>query len=92
MIVRFYATLREVIGGREVDCVLPPGGTLRQLVEELVKRYPPLGKKLLDPQGNLYGHIHIFVNGRDSTLLGSSLDTILEPDDTISVFPPVGGG
>ena len=92
MIVNYYATLRQVVGSRQVDFVLPQGGTLRQLVEEMIKRYPGLKKEILDPQGNLYGHIHIFVNGRDNTFLDGSLNSILEPDDTISIFPPVGGG
>jgi len=92
MIVNYYATLRQVVGRRQVDFMLPQGGTLRQLVEEMVERYPGLKDKMLDPQGNLYGHIHIFVNGRDSTFLDGSLDSILEPQDTISIFPPVGGG
>jgi molybdopterin synthase sulfur carrier subunit len=92
MIVKYYATLRQAVGGREVDFNLPQGGTLRQLVEEMVKRYPGLKKEMLDQQGNLYGHVHIFVNGRDSTFLDGSLDTTLDPDDTISIFPPVGGG
>jgi molybdopterin synthase sulfur carrier subunit len=47
---------------------------------------------MLDPQGGLYSHIHIFVNGRDSTFLEDSLDSVLEPGDVISIFPPVGGG
>ena len=93
MIVNYYATLRQAVGGsRKVDIVIPPGGTLRQLVEEMVKRFPGLKMEMLDQQGNLYGHIHIFVNGRDSTFLDGSLDTILDPKDTISIFPPVGGG
>ena len=92
MIVNFYATLRQVVGCREVNFNLPPGGSLRQLVEEMVQSNPGLKVQMLDPQGNLYGHIHIFVNGRDSTFLDGSLDTILNPDDIISIFPPVGGG
>jgi molybdopterin synthase sulfur carrier subunit len=92
MIVNFYAMLRQVVGSRQVDFVLPQGGTLRQLVEEMIKRYPILKNEMLDPQGNLYGHIHIFVNGRDNSFLDGSLDSILELDDTISIFPPVGGG
>jgi molybdopterin synthase sulfur carrier subunit len=92
MIVNFYATLRQVVGSRKVDFILPQGSTLRQLLEEMVKRYPGLKIEMLDQQGNLYGHIHIFVNGRDSTFLDGSLDTILDSDDTISIFPPVGGG
>ncbi len=92
MIVRFYAMLRDKVGSRQVDFDLPPGGTLRQLIEGMVKRYPGLKNELLDAQGNLSGHIHIFVNGRDSTFLDGSLDANLKPEDTISVFPPVGGG
>ena len=92
MIVNFYATLREVIGVRQVEFSLPQGGTLRQLIEEMVKRYPGLKSEVLDRSGNLQSHIHIFVNGRDSTFLDGSLESILEEDDTISIFPPVGGG
>jgi molybdopterin synthase sulfur carrier subunit len=92
MIVNYYATLRQVVGSREVDFILPQRSTLRQLVLEMVIRYPGLKMEMLDQQGNLYGHIHIFVNGRDHTFLDSSLDTVLDPDDTISIFPPVGGG
>ncbi len=92
MIVNYYATLRQVVGVRQVEFSLPQGGTLRQLIEEMVKRYPGLNREMLDRNGNLQSHIHIYVNGRDSTLLDGSLDTILATDDTISIFPPVGGG
>jgi molybdopterin synthase sulfur carrier subunit len=92
MIVNYYANLRQVVGIRQVEFTLPQGGTLRQLVEEMVKRYPGLKREMLDRNGNLQSHIHIFVNGRDSTFLDGSLDSIMDPDDTISIFPPVGGG
>jgi molybdopterin synthase sulfur carrier subunit len=92
MIVNFYATLRQVVGVRQVEFSLPQGGTLRQLIEEMVKRYPGLNREMLDLSGNLQSHIHIYVNGRDSTLLDGSVDTTLAPGDTISIFPPVGGG
>jgi molybdopterin synthase sulfur carrier subunit len=92
MIVHYYATLRQVVGARQVEFSLSKGGTLRQLIEEMVKRYPGLKREMLDRDGNLQSHIHIFVNGRDSTLLDGSLETILEEGDTISIFPPVGGG
>lgn len=92
MIVNFYATLRTIVGTRQVEFPLPPGGTLRQLISEIVMLYPALRAEMLDSQGNLLRHIHVFVNGRDSTLLVDTLDTILKPSDTIAIFPPVGGG
>ncbi len=92
MIVHFYATLREVVGRRQVDIPLAPGGTLRQLIADMVKLYPGLHQEILDSHGNLYNHIHIFVNGRESSFLKDNLDSILEPGDILSIFPPVGGG
>jgi molybdopterin synthase sulfur carrier subunit len=92
MIVNFYATLRSIVGTRQVEIQLPPGSTLSQLIDEIVREYPALQAEMLDPQGNLFSHIHVFINGRDSVHLAGGLDTPLEPDDTISVFPPVGGG
>lgn len=92
MIVNYYATLRQVVGCRQADIPLPPGGTLRQLINEMVKRYPGLKKEMLDSQGNLYSHIHIFINGRESNFLENALDSVLEPEDILSIFPPVGGG
>ena len=75
MIVNYYAYLRQVIGVSKVEFDLPQGGTLRQLIEEMVKRYPGLQREMCDQNGNLQSHIHIFVNGRDSTLLDGSLDS-----------------
>lgn len=92
MNVKFYATLRQVVGGKQIAVELPEGSTLRQLIAELVKRYPGLEREMLDPQGNLNGHIHIYVNGRDSVFLENLLDTVLKPEDLLSIFPPVGGG
>jgi molybdopterin synthase sulfur carrier subunit len=80
------------VGTRQVIFSLPRGVTLRQLISEIITDYPALRAEMLDSQGNLYGHIHIFVNGRDSTLLDGSLDTVLALEDIISIFPPVGGG
>lgn len=92
MIVNFYATLRQVVGIRQVEFSLNPGSTLRDLIDEILKRYPDLRTEIIDPQGNVYQHIHFFINGRDSTLLDGKMDTILQADDIISIFPPVGGG
>ncbi len=92
MIVNFYATLRQIVGSRQANFSILHGCTLRQLIDEIIKRYPALRAEMLDPDGNLYKHIHFFVNGRDSTFLDDTLDTILAPDDLISIFPPVGGG
>jgi sulfur-carrier protein len=92
MKVNYYATLRQIVGGRQVEFDDFEGQTLRQLLQQMVERFPDLRAEILDDDGNLYNHIHIFINGRDSTLLDNKLDTVLAPADVISIFPPVGGG
>jgi molybdopterin synthase sulfur carrier subunit len=92
MIVHFYATLRTVVGKREVDIPLPEFAAVWQLVDEIVAQYPALRQEIVDKKGNLQNHIHIFVNGRDIVYMENGIDSVLSPGDVISIFPPVGGG
>ena len=92
MQVKFYATLRQIVGQKNVEVSIPEGATVRQLVDVILEMYPDLRKDLLDDRGSLYGHVHVLVNGRDAPFLEDALETVLEPDDSISVFPAIGGG
>jgi len=47
---------------------------------------------MLDADGNLYSHVHFFVNGRDACYLDNGMDTVIQADDILNIFPPVGGG
>ncbi len=92
MQVSFYATLRQIVGTKTVRFDVPEGATIGELITLIVTRYPGLRDELLDDHGELYRHVHVFVNGRDVPYLENRLDTVLQEDDNISVFPAVGGG
>lgn len=92
MHVSFYATLRNVVGAKSVDFQLPPGATVQTLLDEMIARYPALRHELLNENGEMYSHVHIFVNGRDASFLERGMETVLQSDDTLGVFPAVGGG
>lgn len=92
MKVTFYATLREVVGGKSADFPVPEDATVRDLLNEMIRQYPLIGRELLNEQGDLYPHVHFFINGRDAPYLENGLDTYLKPDDQVTVFPAVGGG
>ncbi len=92
MQVHFFATLRQVVGGKTVEVPGAAGGTVAALLDTLLASYPGLRPHLYNPEGELYPHIHVFVNGRDARWLAHGLDTVLGPGDNVSIFPPVGGG
>ena len=92
MKINFYANLREITGGKSVELDLPGGTTVRGLLEAIVNRHPALRQKLFDEEDALFGHVHVFINGRDSHYLDRKLATELEESDTVDIFPPVGGG
>jgi sulfur-carrier protein len=92
MKINFYATLRPIAGQKTVEFDLPSVLTVRELVEAIVIRFPPMRKELLDENGELYRHVHVFVNGRDAPYLSNAVDTRLQAGDKVDVFPAVGGG
>jgi molybdopterin synthase sulfur carrier subunit len=92
MNIHFFATLRQIVGQKTMEFDIPDGTTVRQLVEIVVTRYPPMRQELLDEDGNLWPHVHVFVNGRDSPYLENGVQTIVKPTDTVNIFPAVGGG
>jgi sulfur-carrier protein len=92
MKINFYATLRQVVGSKTVDLDLSAPVTVQQMLSALLQRFPGLRREMVAPDGALYPHVHIFINGRDAQYLAQSLDTLLGPADTVNIFPPVGGG
>lgn len=92
MRVNFYATLRPIVGQKTVGLTLPSGTTAIQLVLMFVRDYPAMRKELLDANENFLPHMKFFINGREAVYLPEKFDTIIQPDDKVDIFPPVGGG
>ncbi len=91
MRIRAFATLRDVLGTNEVKIEMAENTAVRQVLRELVARYPALGKKLWDNTEKPTGQITILLNGRSLEYL-KGLDSEVSNTDTLSLFPPVGGG
>jgi molybdopterin synthase sulfur carrier subunit len=92
MKVNFYATYRPIVGGKTIEFDVDHGITIRQLVDAIVTRFPAMQREMLNADGNLYSHVHFFVNGRDACYLDNGMDTVIQADDVLNIFPPVGGG
>ncbi|ASJ00189.1 MoaD/ThiS family protein [Thermococcus gorgonarius] len=82
MLVKLFATLIEFTGKRKLEINGPK--TVGELLEELDRMFPGFKKEL--EQGYI-----ILVNGKNIEHL-QGLDTPLSDEDTVSIFPPAGGG
>lgn len=92
MKVNFYATLRPIAGAKTVEFAMEEGITAQQLLDAVVARFPAMGPELVDDNGQLFRHVHLFVNGRDAPFLENAMDYQIQPGDKIDIFPAVGGG
>jgi len=92
MKVNFFATLRDIAGGKAVEFNLDHGVTAKELLDAIIERFPLMKKDLLDANGRMYGHVHFFINGRDVQFMDEEFQTKIMPGDTVNVFPAVGGG
>jgi sulfur-carrier protein len=95
MRIRAYATLRDLLGGGKLDMPLEAApdapATVGQVMDRLVEAHPALAAKLWADDGHLTGYITILLNGRSVEYL-QGMATPITDADTLSLFPPVGGG
>jgi molybdopterin synthase sulfur carrier subunit len=92
MKVNFYATLRDIAGGKTIEFDVDHGVTAQELLNVIVERFPLMRKELLNEDGSMYGHVHFFINGRDVQFTANQFQTKIMSEDTVNVFPAVGGG
>lgn len=77
--VKFFGAPREGLGRREIEQELPPGSTVKELINLLTEQYP-----VLVSYSQL---INVAVNRRYA-----ALETELHDGDEVACLPPVGGG
>ena len=92
MKVNFFATLRDIAGGKTVEFDVEHGVTAQELLDAIIQRFPLMKKELLNADGQMYGHVHFFINGRDVQFTNEKFQTRIMQEDTVNFFPAVGGG
>lgn len=92
MKVNFFATLRDIAGGKTVEFDVDQGVTAKELLDAIIVKFPLMNKELLNVNGEMYGHVHFFINGRDVQFTDDKFQTKIMQGDTVNVFPAVGGG
>jgi molybdopterin synthase sulfur carrier subunit len=92
MIVKFFATLRAIVGDKSASIPIGADASAQDLLDAVLEHYPDLRSELLDQAGELSRRVHLNINGRNVIYLEKGLATILQREDTIEIFPAVAGG
>jgi sulfur-carrier protein len=90
MRVKYFANIRPLTGCLELEWTTP-AQSLRELLQGLAERHGEPFRRRILPEGRLSETIIVLVNGQHILHL-DGLDTRLQPEDTISLFPMVAGG
>ncbi len=87
--VRLPSVLAQMVGGQSTHKA--HGGTLRAVLDDLIRQQPALRVHLFDESGSIRRHVLCFHNGvfvrrRDS------LDVPVKPGDSLTILHSVAGG
>jgi molybdopterin synthase sulfur carrier subunit len=88
---KLFANLAESTGDKEVDIDLDSGATVGEALEALFERHPTLEAEVRE-DGQLAEHIRLLVDGADPFETADGLETTLDADAELALFPPVSGG
>ena len=87
--VRVPTPLRRFTAGS--DEVPARGDSIKAVLQDLERRHPGIGERLLDDKGELRRFVNIYLNGDDIRFL-SQLDSKVKDGDDISIVPAIAGG
>ena len=90
--IKFFTTLREIVGKKDEQIQLSESTTLEALLKQLSKKYgEDFEDYVYDELGKVRGHLQFLINGKSAST-GQGLKTKLREGDEIAILPPVGGG
>lgn len=67
------------------------GGNIKELIENLEKKFPGIKERICDEKGKVRRFINIYVNGEDVRFLQQD-ETPLKDGDEVSIIPAIAGG
>ena len=90
MVIRFFASIRNVTGVKEIEWGEPPP-TLGDLLHSLSTRYGPQFRGWVLDGENLGSSVMVVINGDDARHQGG-LERRLAPTDVVAILPIMAGG
>jgi len=85
--VKFFANFREFTGTKELEM---DSSTVIEILRNLCTKFPGFEELIFDGE-KIKPYVNVFLNGRNVNESGG-INTMLNEDDVIALFPPVSGG
>lgn len=89
---KLFADLAEIADSKTVPVDVEPGATVGEALDRLFDRHPELRDRVMKEDGSIETHINVLRNGMNIETEENGLDTVLNADDELAIFPPVSGG
>ncbi len=90
-LLRTYGHITHIIGGGQVQVEFR-GGTVKEMLDELVRTYGDPMRNVLYPRGDNFSEmLYVLVNGKNVTYL-DGLASKLRDGDEVAVLPLTAGG
>ena len=87
--VRFPAVMKYYVNNQTEFFVA--ASTVHELVDQVIEQYPSIKFHLVDAEGNLRKHFHVFINGTHIRDL-DGMDTSLHEEDKVILMASAAGG
>lgn len=92
VIVRLPQSLAEYVGGaRKLTLDIGTSRTLGEVLEQLGREAPAIGRRVRDETGEIRRYVNVYV-GEDECRALDGLRTIVDPGTVLYVIPSVAGG
>lgn len=88
--VKYFANFREITGKPEETIKIQKNSNVNKLLKKIIQKNPKLEQEIFE-NNELSDYVNILVNGRN-ILDENGLNTKINEEDTVAVFPPISGG
>lgn len=88
---RLFADIAEAAGEHSLEINIKEDATVQDALDALLTRHPELEDTVMD-NGMLADHLTILKNGKNVAGEDDGLDTAVQSDDELALFPPISGG
>lgn len=84
-------SLAEVATAKNLELKISESMKVSTVLQHVIEDSPSLKERLFEAEGTLRSSVNVMVNGRDIRFL-KGLETEVKNEDSIAIFPAVGGG